>query len=60
MATSTCSETTELCVRSMHLMADGSREDLERVVHPEAVNREAAVEPPATRQPGPAGFWATA
>jgi predicted ester cyclase len=60
MTTSTYRETTELCIRSMHLMADGSREDLERVVHPEAVNREAAVEPPATRQPGPAGFWATA
>ncbi len=28
--------------------------------HPQAVNREAAAEPPATRQPGAAGFYATA
>jgi len=34
-------------------MATGSREDFERVFHPQAVNREAAVEPPATREPGP-------
>jgi predicted ester cyclase len=44
----------------MDLMTEGSREDFERFCHPEAVNREAAVEPPAARQPGPAGFWATA
>ena len=60
MATITYRGMTALCVRGMHLMSEGSREDLERVVHPEAVNREAAVEPPAARQPGPAGFWATA
>jgi len=60
MVISTYSETTALCVRSIHLMTEGSREDLEQVVHPEAVNREAAVEPPPARQPGPAGFWATA
>ena len=60
MVTSTYRETTALCVRSMHLMTEGSREDFDRVLHPEAVNREAAVEPPATRETGPAGFWATA
>jgi hypothetical protein len=60
MITSTYSETTALCVRSMRLMTEGSREDFDRVLHPEAVNREAAVEPPATRETGPAGFWATA
>ena len=49
-----------LCARSMDLMGTGSREDFERVFHPQAVNREAAVEPPLTRQPGPAGFYATA
>jgi predicted ester cyclase len=54
------SEATALCIRSMDLVSEGSREDFEPVYHPEAVNREAAVEPPATRQPGPAGFWATA
>ena len=60
MASTTYSETTALCIRSMDLMTEGTREDFEPVYHPEGVNREAAVEPPATRQPGPAGFWATA
>ncbi len=60
MATSTNTGTSDRCVRSIHLMADGSRADFERLYSPDAVNREAAVEPPATRQPGPAGFYATA
>ncbi len=60
MAVSTDSGPTALCAQSMDLMATGSREDFERVFHPQAVNREAAVEPPATREPGPAGFFATA
>jgi predicted ester cyclase len=51
---------TALCVHSMDVMATGSRDDFDRVFHPQAVNREAAAEPPATRQPGPAGFYATA
>ena len=55
MATTTYSETTALCIRSMDLMTEGTREDFEPVYHPEAVNREAAVEPPATRQPGRPG-----
>ena len=50
----------ELCVRSIHVMADGTLEDLEAVVHPEARNREAKDEPPATRGLGPAAFHATA
>jgi len=60
MATSTDNQTTAVCVRSLHLMAEGSREEFEQVLHPEAVNREAATEPPAARQGGPAGFWVTA
>ena len=60
MTTSTTSAMTELCIRSMDLMATGSPEDFEQIYHPQAVNREAAVEPPAARQPGPAGFYATA
>ena len=60
MATSTDNETTAVCVRSLHLMAEGSREDFEQIYHAEAVNREAASEPPPARVPGPAGFWATA
>ncbi len=60
MTASTYSGPAALCAHSMDLMATGSREDFERVFHPQAVNREAAVEPPAARQPGPAGFYATA
>ena len=60
MTASTYNETTELCVRSLHLMTGGNREDFEPVYHPQAVNREAASEPPPSRQPGPSGFWATA
>ena len=50
----------ELCIRSMQIMADGTPEDFEAVVHPEARNREAVDEPPATRGRGPAAFYATA
>ena len=49
-----------LCAESMHLMATGDLADFERVVHPDAVNREAVDEPPAAREPGPLGFYATA
>ena len=48
------------CVRSVHLMASGSLEEFHQVVHPDASNREARDEPPACRQPGPAGFHASA
>lgn len=41
-------------------MAHGERSDFERLIHPDAVNREAATEPPAARRPGPDGFYATA
>jgi hypothetical protein len=60
MTASTYSGPTALCAHSMDLMATGGLEDFERVFHPQAVNREAATEPPAARQPGPAGFYATA
>jgi predicted ester cyclase len=48
------------CVRSMHLMAAGDLAELASVVHPDATNREAKDEPPATRGTGPAAFAATA
>ena len=60
MTATTDSGPAALCARSMDIMVTGSREDFERVFHPQAVNREAAAEPPLTRQPGPAGFYATA
>ena len=44
----------------MHAMATGTLADLERLIHPTAVNREAVDEPPAASVPGAAGFWATA
>jgi predicted ester cyclase len=50
----------ELCIRSVQIMADGKFEDFEAVVHPDARNREAVDEPPATRGCGPAAFYATA
>jgi predicted ester cyclase len=49
-----------VAVASMTYMADGTIVDLERVVHPDAVNHEAHTEPPATRGQGPAAFYATA
>jgi predicted ester cyclase len=58
MATSV--DATELCINSMHLMTIGSRADFDRVYAPGSINREAGDEPPATRTPGPVGFFATA
>jgi predicted ester cyclase len=50
----------ELCVRQVHSMVDGSLEDFEDIVHPDAHNREGVDEPPASRGRGPAAFYATA
>ena len=41
-------------------MADGDLREFEAVIHPKAVNREAAREPMASRGMGPAAFYATA
>jgi predicted ester cyclase len=49
-----------VCVRSIQIMADGDLRDFEAVIHPEAVNREAANEPMASRGKGPAAWYATA
>lgn len=49
-----------ICERSLHLMGHGTLEQMREVVHPEATNREAAAEPPATRGKGPEAFYATA
>jgi predicted ester cyclase len=54
------STTTDLCVQCFQAMADTDRPRLDQLVHPEAVNREAASEPAAARAPGPAGFHSTA
>jgi hypothetical protein len=47
----------ELCVRQIQTMADGTLEDFEAVVHPDARNREDVDEPPASRGRGPAAFY---
>jgi predicted ester cyclase len=49
-----------IAVRSIQIMADGDRADFDALVHPAAVNREDAVEPPNCRVGGPAGYYATA
>ncbi len=49
-----------VCVRSIHIMPNGDLPEFESVVHPEAVNREAAHEPMTCRGRGPAAFYATA
>jgi predicted ester cyclase len=50
----------ELGVRATSIMADGTLEDFEALVHPEARNREDVDESPASRGRGPAAFYATA
>jgi predicted ester cyclase len=56
----TADEAKALAIRSMQLMVDGTREDFDVVVHPEAINREGKDEPPESRGRGPAAFHATA
>jgi predicted ester cyclase len=49
-----------VAVRSIRIMADGDLAAFDAVIHPKAANREAAHEPPAARDRGPAAFHATA
>jgi predicted ester cyclase len=49
-----------VAVRSLHIMANGSRADFDALIHPRAVDRENNVQPPRSRVPGPAGFCSTA
>jgi predicted ester cyclase len=49
-----------LCVRSMDLMARGTRVEFDEVVHPDAINHEGKAEPPECRGRGPAAYYATA
>jgi predicted ester cyclase len=59
MTTSTTTATA-LALALMEAMASGAPEDFARLVAPDAHNREAASEPPASRVPGPDGWYATA
>jgi predicted ester cyclase len=58
--TSTHTDAKNICRRQTLMMVDGTPEDFEAVVHPDAVNREAKDEPPACRGHGPKAFYATA
>ncbi|OBA70778.1 hypothetical protein A5641_11945 [Mycobacterium sp. 1554424.7] len=50
----------EVAVRCIRLMGGGTRDEFDRLIHPEALNREGVAEPPAARGLGPAAFWASA
>lgn len=56
----TAEQAKAVAVRSMQIMVDGTRDDFDAVVHPDAINRESKDEPPETRGRGPAAFYATA
>ncbi|MEC3914966.1 ester cyclase [Nocardia sp. CDC160] len=58
--THTYSGVHEIAVRCIRMMGDGTREEFDELVHPDAVNREAKAEPPAARGRGPAAVWASA
>ncbi|WP_405166392.1 ester cyclase [Nocardia sp. NBC_01499] len=49
-----------VAIRSLEIMADGARADFDAIIHPDATNREAKAEPPASRGRGPAAYYATA
>ena len=51
---------TAIAVRSLHAMDTGDLAEFELLYHPAAVDRENAIQPPASRVPGPAGVHATA
>lgn len=53
------SDLAELAERSIQGVMQGLAPELEVVIHPDATNREAVAEPPATRGRGPAAFLAT-
>ncbi|SBW17407.1 ester cyclase [Protofrankia symbiont of Coriaria ruscifolia] len=49
-----------LCARAVEIMALDEIDEFTRLIHPDAVNREADAEPPACRGRGPAAFRASA
>lgn len=49
-----------VALANFELMRCGTREEFDRLIHPDCINHEAEDEPPACRQRGPAGVWATA
>src|SRR5215210_2957549 len=59
MITDTRSDTKALAVATFEVMRSGELADFERILHSDAINREAVDEPPASRGRGPAAFHAT-
>ena len=53
------SDLAQIAERAVRATLQGSSAELDAVIHPDATNREAAAEPPATRGSGPAAFLAT-
>ena len=49
-----------IAVQSIHAMAIGDRSAFEPLYDPRASDQENRIQPPASRVPGPAGFYATA
>jgi predicted ester cyclase len=50
-----------VALQRLELMAHGTREEFEELIHPEFLNHEAKDEPPSARQPhGPAAAYAVA
>ena len=58
-STMTRDETVMVAEAALHAILGGTLADLRTVIHPEATNREAVAEPPATRGGGPEAFLAT-
>lgn len=59
-ATLTRDATAAVAEAAIQAVCRGSRDELRATIHPEATNREAVAEPPATRGAGPEAFLATA
>lgn len=60
MTTTSTRDAASIAVASIQLVATGTRSQFDGVIHPDAVNRESAAEPPATRGRGPEAYFATA
>jgi predicted ester cyclase len=58
-STITRDKAVQVAEAAIHAVMRGTLADHSAVVHPDAINREAATEPPATRGRGPRAFHAT-
>lgn len=59
LTTATHDEVADLVVSGIRAMGAGDLDTLQRVMHPDALNREAVAEPPAARGRGPVASYAT-